>query len=54
MRTEEESNCIQWRIQDLKEGGAKPIACKARAQKFKPRPQTLTTPLANTFLKIAG
>ena len=40
----------QWRVQDLKEGGAKPIA-----RKIKPRPQKpLTTPLINAFLKIAG
>ena len=34
----------QCRVQDLEEGGAKPIAREARAQKFKPRPKTLTTP----------
>ena len=29
---------VQWRVQDLKEGGAKPIARTARAPNFKPRP----------------
>jgi hypothetical protein len=29
---------LQWHVQDLKQGGAKPIAREARAQKFKPRP----------------
>ncbi len=33
----------QWRIQDLREGGAKSIACNF-----------LATPLINAFLKIAG
>ena len=31
----------QWRVQDLKEGGAKPVACEARVQKFKPRLKTV-------------
>ena len=30
---------FQWRIQDLRKGGAKSIARKAHAQIFKPRPQ---------------
>ena len=30
---------LQWRIQDLRKGGAKSIAREARAQNFKPRPQ---------------
>ena len=35
------ANWYQWRVQDLKEGGAEPIAREARAQKFKPRPQNV-------------
>ena len=46
----------QWRIQDLKEGGARSIAreARARAQNFSHAPKTLTTPLIYAFLKIAG
>ena len=32
-------NARQWRIQDLRKGGAKSIKRKARAQNFKPRPK---------------
>ena len=39
---------VQWRIQDLRKGGAISIAREARAQKFKPRPPI------NAFLKVAG
>ena len=31
----------QWRVQDLKEGGAKPIAREARLQNFKPCPNNV-------------
>ena len=34
----EEIRHHQWRVQDLEEGGAEPIAREARAQNFKPRP----------------
>ena len=40
----------QWRVQDLKEGGAMLIVRKS----LNYAPKTLTMPLANAFLKIAG
>ena len=42
-------NVTQGRVQDLKKGGAGPIARKVCAQNFSHAPKTLTTPLINVL-----